>query len=62
MNRIRRQIKPALMVIAGLCAVATVTGTVPATAGADTSGSVQAHARIHTGAAEAHARALYNLL
>lgn len=50
MSRILRQIKPAAMVIVGLCAVATAAVAVPATAKTDTSGSVQAHARTHTGA------------
>jgi hypothetical protein len=53
MSRIRRRIRPALMLIAGVCALATLSGAVPA--------SAQAHARAATDAAEAHARAVYDL-
>jgi hypothetical protein len=45
MSRIRQRITPALIVLAGLCAVATVSGAVPATAGIHASGAAaQAHA------------------
>jgi hypothetical protein len=45
MSRIRHRITPALMVLAGLCAVATVSVSVPATAGTHATGAAaQAHA------------------
>jgi hypothetical protein len=56
MTRIRQRITPALMVLAGLCAVAAVSGSVPATVGIHASGAAaQAHAR--AAAPLAHARA-----
>jgi len=48
------------MVIAGVSAIATLSGSVPATAHARAAGA-QAHARIHGGPAVAHARAIVTL-
>ncbi len=60
MSRIHRLVKPAVMVIAGISAIATLSGSVPATAHARAAGA-QAHARIHGGPAVAHARAIVTL-
>jgi hypothetical protein len=57
MSRIRQRITPALMALAGLCAVATVSASVPATVGIHAPGAAaQAHARAAS-APLAHARA-----
>ncbi len=59
MTTLRRRVRPALMVMAGLCAAAAVSASVPATA-THTPAGVQAHARSQTGAM-AHARVPYRL-
>lgn len=59
MRIVRRWAKPALMVIAGILAAATLSGSVPATAHARAAAGAQAHAR--AAAPVAHARSATRL-
>jgi hypothetical protein len=62
MTRLRQRITPAMMVLAGLCAVAAVSTSVPATAATHAAGgAAQAHARAAIDAPMAHARASLEL-
>jgi hypothetical protein len=55
MRIVRRWLRPALVVIAGILAAATLSGSVPATAHARAGAGIQAHARADS-APMAHAR------